>query len=61
MAHRRLELTMQQSLLIYTCSFDVDSTALRSLHGPNVKTIFDWKTRRRFARLRNFSHATRAT
>lgn len=44
----------QQSLLIYTYSFDVGPAALRWLLGPIVKLIFDWQTRRRFARLRHF-------
>jgi hypothetical protein len=48
-----------QSLLIYTYSFEVGPAALRWLLEPIVKRIFDWQTRRRFARLRAFltSHA----
>jgi len=48
-----------QSLLIYTYSFEVGPTALRWVLEPIVKQIFDWQTRRRFARLRDFltSHA----
>lgn len=48
-----------QSLLIYTYSFEVGPAALRWLLEPIVKRIFDWQTRRRFARLRDFltSHA----
>jgi hypothetical protein len=43
-----------QSLLIYTYSFEVGPAALRWVLEPIVKTIFDWQTRRRFARLQNF-------
>lgn len=43
-----------QSLLIYTYSFEVGPTALRWVLEPVVKGIFDWQTRRRFARLRDF-------
>jgi hypothetical protein len=48
-----------RSLLIYTYSFEVGPTALRWVLEPIVKQIFDWQTRRRFARLRDFltSHA----
>ena len=43
-----------QSLLIYTYSFEVGPTALRWVLEPVVKGIFAWQTRRRFARLRDF-------
>lgn len=48
-----------QSVLIYTYSFEVGPAALRWLAEPIVKGIFVWQTRRRFARLRDFlaSHA----
>ena len=52
MQHRRSG--PQQSLLIYTYSFDVGPTALRWLLGPVVGVMFDWQTHRRFARLRDF-------
>ena len=44
----------QRSLLIYTYSFEVWPQPLRWLLGPLVACIFDWQTRRRFARLRAF-------
>ena len=48
-----------RSLLIYTYRFEVGPPALRWVLEPIVKGIFDWQTRRRFARLRDFltSHA----
>lgn len=48
-----------QSLLIYTYTFEVGPAALRWVMEPIVQAIFDWQTRRRFARLRAFlmSHA----
>ena len=47
------------SVMIYTYSFEVGPTALRWMFEPIVKWIFDWQTRRRFARLQAFlaSHA----
>jgi hypothetical protein len=44
----------QQSLLIYTYSFDCGPPAWRRLLEPAVEFIFNWQTRRRFARLRAF-------
>jgi hypothetical protein len=52
MRHRPTALN--QSLLIYTYSFEVGPTVLRWVLEPIVKGIFDWQTRRRFARLRDF-------
>ena len=43
-----------QSLLIYTYRFEVGPAALSWLLEPMVQSIFDWQTRRRFARLRAF-------
>lgn len=44
----------QQSVLIYTYTFEVGPPTLRWLLGPIVETIFNWQTRRRFARLHDF-------
>jgi len=43
-----------ESLLIYTYSFQVGPTVLRWFLEPIVKWIFDWQTRRRFERLQSF-------
>jgi hypothetical protein len=43
-----------QSLLVYTYTFEVGPSALRWVIGPIVEWIFNWQTRRRFARLRTF-------
>jgi hypothetical protein len=47
------------SLLIYTYTFEVGPVPLRWFIAPVVERIFDWQTRRRFARLQDFlaSHA----
>ena len=47
------------SLLIYTYTFEVGPASLRWLIAPVVERIFNWQTRRRFARLQDFlaSHA----
>ena len=52
MRHRAI--APHQSLLIYTYSFAVGPAVLRWVLEPIVKVIFDWQTRRRFARLRDF-------
>lgn len=44
----------QGSILIYTYSFEVSPTALRWVLEPVVVWIFDWQTKRRFARLKDF-------
>lgn len=44
----------QQSVLIYTYSFEAGPAWLRWLLTPLVDGIFIWQTRRRFARLQNF-------
>ena len=43
-----------RSLLIYTYTFEVGPRPLRWLLEPPVAFVFDWQTRRRFARLRSF-------
>lgn len=44
----------QQSVLIYTYSFEAGPPWLRWLLAPVVDWIFTWQTRRRFARLHEF-------
>ena len=44
----------QQSVLIYTYSFEAGPAWLRWLLTPVVDGIFSWQTRRRFARLHAF-------
>jgi hypothetical protein len=44
----------ERSILIYTYSFEVWPQPLRWLLGPLVVHVFEWQTRRRFARLRVF-------
>jgi hypothetical protein len=44
----------QESMLIYTYNFEVGPTALRWMMEPIVGWIFDWQTKRRFTRLRDF-------
>jgi hypothetical protein len=44
----------QESILIYTYNFEVGPAALRWIFEPAVTWIFDWQTKRRFARLREF-------
>jgi hypothetical protein len=44
----------EQSVLIYTYTFEVGPAALRWLMEPVVERIFTWQTRRRFARLHDF-------
>ncbi len=41
-------------MLIYTYTFAVGPRPLRWLLEPPVALVFDWQTRRRFARLRSF-------
>lgn len=43
-----------RSWLIYTYTFEVGPPMLRWLVEPPVAWVFDWQTRRRFARLRSF-------
>jgi CDP-glycerol glycerophosphotransferase (TagB/SpsB family) len=43
-----------QSLLIYTYSFEVGPKPLAWVISPFAKLVFEWQTRRRFARLRKF-------
>lgn len=43
-----------QSVMIYTYTFEVGPSVLTWAIGPVVNWIFEWQTRRRFDRLRNF-------
>lgn len=52
MKHRPLE--AGQSVMVYTYTFEVGPAAFRWLIAPVVKRVFDWQTRRRFARLQQF-------
>ena len=52
MRHRAV--SPQQSVLIYTYTFEVGPSALRWMMAPVVNWIFSWQTRRRFARLHDF-------
>ena len=52
MRHRPLD--AQRSLMIYTYRFEAGPSVLRWLVEPLVKRIFDWQTRRRFARMQRF-------
>lgn len=44
----------QQSVLIYTYTFEVGPSLLRWVMAPLVECLFGWQTRRRFARLHDF-------
>ncbi len=44
----------EQSLLLYTYSFEVGPPVLRWVMRPVVEWVFNWQTRRRFARLHDF-------
>lgn len=44
------------SIMTYTHSFDVRPGLLRWAIEPVTKWIFDWQTRKRFARMRSFLH-----
>ena len=50
----------RQSVLIYTYNFEVGPSALRWVIAPVVELMFNWQTRRRFARLQSFlaAHAS---
>jgi hypothetical protein len=52
MRHRAI--ASEQSVLICTYTFEVGPSELRWIIGPVVVWIFNWQTRRRFGRLRNF-------
>jgi hypothetical protein len=43
-----------RSLMIYTYSFEAGPAALRWLVEPITKLLFDWQTRKRFARMQAF-------
>jgi hypothetical protein len=57
MQHRPLG--EERSLMIYTYTFEADTKALRWLIEPMVKRVFDWQTRRRFARLKTYLKSNR--
>jgi hypothetical protein len=42
------------SVMTYTYSFDVKPRGLRWIVEPLTKLVFDWQTRRRFHRMRDF-------
>jgi hypothetical protein len=52
MRHRAT--AQNQSVLIYTYSFEVGPSVLRWVLKPIVKRVFDWQTRRRFTRFQHF-------
>lgn len=52
MQHKALD--GERSAMIYTYTFEAGPTVLRWMVEPIVKWIFDWQTRRRFARLKNY-------
>jgi hypothetical protein len=43
-----------RSLMVYTYSFEAGPPGLRWLVEPFTKLVFDWQTRKRFARMRTF-------
>jgi hypothetical protein len=52
MRHRAI--SEEQSVMIYTYSFTTGPRALRWLMEPVTRCVFDWQTRKRFARMRDF-------
>ncbi len=44
----------QRSVMIYTYTFHAGPATIRWLVEPVVKLIFDWQTRQRFVRMRDF-------
>jgi hypothetical protein len=42
------------SIMTYAYSFEVKPQALRWVLAPATKLVFDWQTRKRFARMRSF-------
>jgi hypothetical protein len=52
MRHRAI--SDDHSVMIYTYSFTAGPRALRWLMEPVTQRIFDWQTRRRFSRMRDF-------
>src|SRR5829696_687855 len=61
LAHRPL--APGRSLMIYTYSFEAGPRGLRWFFEPVTKRIFDWQTRKRFARMKQFlaAHAHEVT
>ena len=51
---RHKDTAPNRSMLIYTYTFEVGPWCLRWLIAPVVEWIFNWQTRRRFHRLRDF-------
>jgi hypothetical protein len=54
---RHEPLTGGRSLMIYTYTFECRPRLLRWLVEPVTKLVFDWQTRKRFARMRAFLQA----
>lgn len=52
MKHRAIN--DQQSLMVYTYTFQAGPSMLSWAIEPIVKVIFDWQTRKRFARMQRF-------
>jgi hypothetical protein len=52
MRHRPVD--GQHSVMIYTYSFETRPSGLRWLIEPVTKLVFDWQTRKRFARMAAF-------
>jgi hypothetical protein len=52
MQHR--EKNEEKSIMIYTYTFETYGKSLRWIIEPIVKCVFDWQTRRRFERLKNY-------
>jgi hypothetical protein len=51
---RHQPLDGQRSVMVYTYSFETMPRALRWLLDPVTKLVFDWQTRKRFARMQAF-------
>ncbi|MGE0332315.1 MAG: SRPBCC family protein [Ramlibacter sp.] len=52
MRHRAV--SSEQSVMIYTYSFTTGPRVLRWLMEPVTRWVFEWQTRKRFARMRDF-------
>ena len=52
MRHRAV--SDDQSVMIYTYSFIAGPPVLRWLMEPVTRWVFDWQTRKRFTRMRDF-------
>jgi hypothetical protein len=51
---RHQPIDAHRSLMVYTYSFETAPRLLRWLLDPATKRIFDWQTRKRFDRMRDF-------